>query len=124
MPASQAIADAGLTPDDIDGIATYPGSGGYEIGFGEGGITPVEEALRLRPTWINGGGDIPGPGGSVINAMMAVASGLCRHVLCFRTVWQTTASAAAAGERWRPSRRTAPSGAARTARSARPTGSA
>jgi acetyl-CoA acetyltransferase len=86
-----AIADAGLTPDDIDGIASYPGAGGYEIGFGEGGITPIEEALRLRPTWICAGGDIPGPGGSILNAAMAVASGLCRHVLCFRTVWQTTA---------------------------------
>jgi acetyl-CoA acetyltransferase/uncharacterized OB-fold protein len=86
-----AIADAGLTPEDIDGLATYPGPVGYEIGFGEGGITPVEEALRLRPTWISGGGDIPGPGGSVLNAAMAVAAGLCRHVLCFRTVWQTTA---------------------------------
>ncbi len=88
----RAIADAGLTPDEIDGMATYPGSGGYEIGFGEGGITPVEEALRLRPTWISGGSDLPGPGGSVLNAMMAVANGLCRHVLCFRTVWQTTAT--------------------------------
>ena len=87
-----AIADAGLTPDDIDGMATYPGSGGYEIGFGEGGITAVEEALRLRPTWISGGSEIPGPGGSVLNAMMAVAARLCRHVLCFRTVWQSTAS--------------------------------
>ena len=86
-----AIADAGLAPDDIDGLATYPGAGGWEIGFGEGGITPIEEALRLRPTWISGGGDIPGPGGSILNAMQAVASGLCRHVLCFRTVWQTTA---------------------------------
>ncbi|MCU1365865.1 MAG: hypothetical protein JWN39_1504 [Ilumatobacteraceae bacterium] len=87
-----AIADAGLAPEDIDGMATYPGNGGYEIGFGEGGITPVEEALRLRPTWISGGADIPGPGGSVLNAMMAVAAGLCRHVLCFRTVWQATAA--------------------------------
>ena len=86
-----AIADAGLTPDDIDGIATYPGGMGYEIGFSEGGITAVEEALRLRPTWICGGPEVPGPGGSMLNAMMAVANGLCRHVLCFRTVWQTTA---------------------------------
>ena len=31
----------------------------------EGGVTAVEEALRLHPTWINGGGDIPGPGGAV-----------------------------------------------------------
>jgi acetyl-CoA acetyltransferase len=36
--------------------------------------------------------DLPGPGGSVIAAMMAVASGLCRHVLCFRTVWESTYS--------------------------------
>jgi acetyl-CoA acetyltransferase/uncharacterized OB-fold protein len=86
-----AIADAGLTPDDIDGLATYPGGVGYEIGFAEGGISALEEALRLRPTWICGGAEIPGPGGSVLNAAMAVANGLCRHVLCFRTVWQTTA---------------------------------
>src|SRR6266851_5590964 len=56
----------------------------------EGGITAVEEALRIHPTWANGGGDLPGPGGSVIAAMLAVASGLCRHVLCFRTVWEST----------------------------------
>jgi acetyl-CoA acetyltransferase/uncharacterized OB-fold protein len=86
-----AIADAGLTPDDIDGLATYPGGVAYEIGFGEGGISALEEALRLRPTWICGGAEIPGPGGSILNAAMAIANGLCRHVLCFRTVWQTTA---------------------------------
>ena len=56
----------------------------------EGGITALEEALRLHPTWINGGGELPGPGGSVIAAMLAVAGGLCRHVLCFRTVWEST----------------------------------
>ena len=60
------------------------------MGMSEGGVTAVEEALRLHPTWINGGGDIPGPGGAVIAAMLAVASGLCRHVLCFRTVWEST----------------------------------
>ncbi len=84
-----AIADAGLTVDDIDGLSTYPG-GITGMGMGEGGVTAVEEALRIRPTWHNGGMDLPGPGGSVIAAMMAVASGMCRHVLCFRTVWETT----------------------------------
>lgn len=83
-----AVADAGLTLDDIDGLSTYPATAA--AGMGEGGITTVEEALRLKPTWINGGGDLPGPGGSVIAAMLAVASGLCRHVLCFRTVWEST----------------------------------
>ena len=89
----QAIADAGLTPEDVDGLSTYPGGGGYSTGFTEGGISAVEEALRLKPTWHNGGLDVPGPGGSVIAAMLAVAGGLCRHVLCFRTVWQATATA-------------------------------
>jgi acetyl-CoA acetyltransferase len=83
-----AIADAGLQPGDIDGLSTYPG--GVGMGMSEGGVTAVEEALRLHPTWINGGGDLPGPGGSVIAAMLAVAGGLCRHVLCFRTVWEST----------------------------------
>jgi acetyl-CoA acetyltransferase len=46
--------------------------------------------LRLRPTWYNGGSETFGPGGSLIAAMLAVASGLVRHVLCFRTVWQST----------------------------------
>jgi len=84
----QAVADAGLALGDIDGLSTYPGMAG--MGISEGGVTPVEEALRLRPTWINGGGDLPGPGGAVIAAILAVASGLCRHVLCFRTVWEST----------------------------------
>ena len=83
-----AIADAGLTPEDIDGLSTYPGPVG--MGMSEGGVTAVEEALRLHPTWINGGGELPGPGGSIIAAMLAVAGGLCRHVLCFRTVWEST----------------------------------
>ena len=87
----EAVADAGLALDDIDGLSTYPGSAG--MGMSEGGVTALEEALRLRPTWINGGGDLPGPGGAVIAAMLAVASGLCRHVLCFRTVWEATYAA-------------------------------
>jgi acetyl-CoA acetyltransferase/uncharacterized OB-fold protein len=83
-----AVADAGLTLGDIDGLSTYPGAS--VAGMSEGGVTAVEEALRIHPTWHNGGGDLPGPGGSVIAAMLAVASGLCRHVLCFRTVWEST----------------------------------
>jgi acetyl-CoA acetyltransferase/uncharacterized OB-fold protein len=84
----RAVEDAGLTLADIDGLATYPG--GLVGGMSEGGITAVEEALRLQPTWISGGGEVPGPSGSVVSAMLAVAAGLCRHVLCFRTVWEST----------------------------------
>ena len=90
-----AVADAGLELSDIDGLSTYPGAA--MGGMSEGGVTAVEEALRLHPTWINGGGDIPGPGGSVVAAMLAVAGGLCRHVLCFRTVWESTYAALGLG---------------------------
>jgi acetyl-CoA acetyltransferase/uncharacterized OB-fold protein len=95
-----AVADAGLELDDIDGLSTYPGAA--VMGMSEGGVTAIEEALRIHPTWINGGGDLPGPGGSVITAAMAVASGLCRHVLCFRTVWESTFAVLAARSATRP----------------------
>ena len=85
----QAVEDAGLTMDDIDGLSTYPG-GGMESGFSEGGVTALEAALRIRPSWYNGGGETFGPGGSVIAAMTAVSAGLARHVLCFRTLWQSS----------------------------------
>ena len=91
----QAVADAGLALDDIDGLSTYPGTVG--MGMSEGGVTAVEEALRLHPTWINGGMELPGQGGAVVAAMLAVASGLCRHVLCFRTVWESTFAALGRG---------------------------
>ena len=84
-----AIADAGLTIDDIDGLSTYPGGGGFGP-FSEGGVTALESALGIRPTWHNGGIETFGPGGSVIAAMLAVAGGLARHVLCFRTLWEAT----------------------------------
>jgi acetyl-CoA acetyltransferase len=83
-----AVADAGLTFADIDGLSTYPGLD--VAGMGEGGVSALEGALGLRPTWINGGMDTFGPGGSVIAAMMAVATGMARHVLCFRTLWEAT----------------------------------
>lgn len=86
-----AVADAGLRMEDIDGLSTYPDFSA--AGMSEGGVTSVEEALRLRPTWINGGGDLPGPAGAVIAAMLAVSAGLCRNVLCFRTVWESTYAA-------------------------------
>ena len=87
--ATAAVADAGLTMADIDGLSTYPGAGAPD-GFSEGGIMSLEEALQLRPTWVNGGMDLPGQIGSIVTAMLAVASGLCRHVLCVRTVWEST----------------------------------
>ncbi|UZF47808.1 OB-fold domain-containing protein (plasmid) [Rhodococcus rhodochrous] len=95
-----AIDDAGLTLGDIDGLSTYPG--GAAGGMSEGGVMPVEQALQIHPTWVNGGGDLPGQNGSIIAAMLAVASGLCRHVLCFRTVWESSHSELMRSGKWAP----------------------
>jgi acetyl-CoA acetyltransferase len=88
----EAIEDAGLTRDDIDGLSTYPG--GHmpaAAGFTGAGVTEVQEMLRLNLNWFCGGPELPGQLGAVINACAAVATGLARHVLCFRTVWESTA---------------------------------
>ncbi len=87
-----AIEDAGLRREDIDGLSTYPGNmGGAPAGFSGAGITEVQDMLRLDLDWFCGGPELPGQLGSVVNACMAVATGLARHVLCFRTVWESTA---------------------------------
>jgi acetyl-CoA acetyltransferase len=89
--ALAAIEDAGLTRDDIDGVATYPGPMHIPPGFSGVGVTEVHEALRLKLNWYAGGLESPGQLGSVANAVAAVATGLARHVLCFRTVWEASA---------------------------------
>jgi acetyl-CoA acetyltransferase len=91
--ALEAIEDAGLTRQDIDGISTYPG-GGYETSQGNngGGIFTLEDTLRLRPRWFSSGLETSGQSGAVVNAMLAVSAGLCRHVLCVRGVWASTFS--------------------------------
>jgi len=86
-----AIADAGLRPSDIDGLATYPGAMGGAPGFTGAGVTEVHDALRLRLDWYSGGIERPGQLGCVIDACAAVACGYARHVLCFRSVWEGTA---------------------------------
>ncbi|MDT3443677.1 thiolase family protein [Pseudofrankia sp. BMG5.37] len=72
----QAIADAGLLPTDIDGVATL-------------GDTPLEEAcaaLGLAPTYLGGDVDTGGLLSPVMSAVIAVATGRARHVLVYRTV--------------------------------------
>jgi len=87
-----AIADAGLTRDDIDGLSTYPGPPiGGAAGFSGAGIVDIHDILRLKLDWYCGGPELPGQLGAVINACAAVATGLARHVLCFRTVYESTA---------------------------------
>ena len=89
--ALEAIADAGLTPADIDGVATYPGNVEVPPGFSGAGVTEVQDALRLNLNWFTGGIELPGQLGAVVDAILAVSAGLCDHVLCFRTVWEASA---------------------------------
>jgi acetyl-CoA acetyltransferase len=88
----EAIADAGLTRDEIDGIAAYPG-GGLAIGggFAGPGTPEVQDALRLKVGWHGAGLEGPAQLAPVVNACMAVATGLARHVLVYRTVTEATA---------------------------------
>ena len=86
-----AIADAGLTTADIDGISTYPGPMAQPAGFSGAGAYEVMDALRLHCGWYGSGLETSGQLGSVINACLAVASGLANHVLCFRSVWEGSA---------------------------------
>jgi acetyl-CoA acetyltransferase len=86
-----AIDDAGLTTADIDGIATYPGPMGIPPGFSGAGLVDVQDALRLELGWYTGGIELPSQLGSVIDACLAVASGLATHVLCFRSVFEGSA---------------------------------
>ena len=49
------------------------------------------DALRLNCGWYGSGLETSGQLGSVVNACLAVASGLANHVLCFRSVWEGSA---------------------------------
>jgi acetyl-CoA acetyltransferase len=93
-----AIADAGLRQEDIDGLVTWPGdvlhTGGLTAGspgFAGPSTPSVKDALRLNLNWHFAGPEGPAMLGSVVNACLAVASGLCRHVLVYRTLTEASA---------------------------------
>ncbi|MGV3768960.1 MAG: thiolase family protein [Sphingobium phenoxybenzoativorans] len=85
-----AIEDAGLTPADIDGLTTWPGRMDSDPGFGPVGTTDIKEALGLKLNYFAGGKEAPAQFGAAINAIGAIAAGLARHVVVFRTVYEAT----------------------------------
>ena len=89
--ALAAIADAGLTRDDIDGLSTYPGMGAGTPGFGGPPTPEVQDALGLSLNWHDGGGEGPAQMRAVMAASLAVAAGLAKHVLVYRTVTEGSA---------------------------------
>ena len=56
----EAIADAGLTRADIDGVACWPGGGTESSGFAPVGAAQLQDALRLDVGWYNGTGETSG----------------------------------------------------------------
>ena len=101
--ANQAIEAAGLTKDQIDGVFTYPGKSHGYLGFSPVSSEDLIEALGLRVGWYAGSGEIPAQLAAVGAAAMAVKQGLCRHAICFRTVYE--AAAMARPEEYMPLRR-------------------
>jgi acetyl-CoA acetyltransferase len=89
-----AVADAGLTLADIDGLTTYPGSSQPGLGFSGASLRDIHDALGISPNWVAGGVESPGQLGAVVDAMLAVAGGLADHVLCWRSIWEGTAQGA------------------------------
>ncbi|HEX3899732.1 MAG TPA: thiolase family protein [Mycobacteriales bacterium] len=74
--AREAIADAGLTPADIDGVTT----------MGDTPVSAAAAALGIEPTYRGGGFSTGGLLSPVMSAAKAVVEGRARHVLVYRTV--------------------------------------
>jgi len=91
----RAIADAGLSPGKIDGLACWPGRMSDGSGSSPVGIWDLKEALGLGLSWYAGGVEGPAQLSSVLNAVLAVSSGHARHVLCFRSSTEGSARVAA-----------------------------
>ncbi len=89
----EAVADAGLTLDQIDGVATYPGKMPIYLGFSPIGADDVIEAFGLTTRWHIGAMEMTAQLGAIAEAAAAVKAGLARHVICFRTVYEAAAMA-------------------------------
>ncbi|MBK5123941.1 thiolase family protein [Burkholderia sp. R-69980] len=90
----EALQNAGLDRSDIDGVACWPGQIATADGMSPTSIFEIRDALDLRLSWYSGGAEGPAQLTSILSACMAVATGQARHVVCFRTLTEATASAA------------------------------
>lgn len=98
-----AVADAGLTPDEVTGLAAYPG-GGSSIGPGFAGpsLAEVYDALGMRVDYVMGNYEGPAQLGPLLNGCLAISAGLARHVVVFRTVTEGSARQEALASNCRP----------------------
>lgn len=89
-----AIDDAGLTREDINGVTAWPGPMPGMEAFSGPGAVDIIDALRLEVGWYGSGAEGAAQFAGVVDACAAVALGLARHVLCFRTVTESTGQGA------------------------------
>ena len=89
----EALAEAGLSIDQIDGVSTYPGRVPQMLGFSPIGADELIDALGIKATWYAGGGEISSQLGAVVAAVGAIKSGQARHIICYRTVYEAAAMA-------------------------------
>lgn len=87
----EAVTDAGLKREDIDGVSCWPGDNNNGNSFSPVGPNALIGTLGLKVNWYGGGYEGPGPLAGVINGAMAIAAGLCKHVLVFRTITEASA---------------------------------
>src|SRR6266700_306454 len=71
----EALDDAGLTVNQIDGVSTYPGKMAMYLGFSPVGADDVVDAFGIRARWRMGGGELTAQLGAVAAAAMAVRTG-------------------------------------------------
>ncbi len=99
----EALDEAGLAIEQIDGVSTYPGRSTGYLGFSPVGADELVDALGIKASWYAGGMEISSQLGAVVAAATAVRAGLARHVICYRTVYE--AAAMARPEEYPPMRR-------------------
>jgi acetyl-CoA acetyltransferase len=92
--AVEALADAGLEREQINGVSAYP-SMHADPGFGPVSVYELKEAMGLDLNWIVGMPHSMGQFGPVMESAMAISAGLADHVLCYRTMTESTAQGAA-----------------------------
>lgn len=88
----RAIQDAGLSIADIDGVASYPGPATGAPGMSGASTTQLHGALGIKADWYLGASETAGQLGPLMEACMAVSLGIANHVICFRSVWESTAA--------------------------------
>ena len=89
----EALDEAGLTIDQIDGVATYPGRMAGYLGFSPVGTDEVIEGFGVKAKWRLGAMELSAQLGAIAAAADAFKAGHARHVMCFRTVYEAAAMA-------------------------------